>query len=131
MEPLDTCKMPGAQVLKGIITRLRPASIEDRRKIFEWLTQSDVTPSMMGPPKYPDHPVPSWNTFKQDYRESFFENSAGATGKNYIILAEATEVGTIGFDKLDFQYGTVDLDIWMKAEEFCGRGYGPDGLNAF
>ena len=116
--------------IEGKITRLRPARIDDRRKIFEWLTQSDVTPSMMGPPIYPDHPIPSWNAFKQDYQESFFEDSSGAAGKNYIILAGAIEVGTIGFDDLDLHNGLVYLDVWMKAEEFCGHGYGPDALDA-
>ena len=116
--------------IKGKFTRLRPARIEDRRKIFEWLTQSDVTPSMMGPPRYPDHPIPSWHEFMQDYRESFFEDAGDATGRNYIILVGAVEVGTIGFDNLDLPGGTVDLDVWMKAEKYCGHGLGPDALNA-
>ena len=116
--------------IKGKITRIRPARIEDRRKIFEWLTQSDVTPSMMGPPEYPDHPVPSWEEFKQDYRDSFFKDSESAIGKNYIILVDGREIGTIGFDNLDVRTRGVDLDIWMKSEEFCGHGYGPDAIDA-
>jgi diamine N-acetyltransferase len=117
-------------VIKGKIVRLRPAEIEDRRKIFEWLTQSDITPSMMGPPIYPDHPVPSWEEFKQDYSESFFKTSEQLTGKNYIILIYGKEIGTIGFDNLDIRTKSVDLDIWMKSEKFCGHGYGPDAVDA-
>jgi diamine N-acetyltransferase len=116
--------------IQGKITRLRPTRIEDRRKIFVWLTQSDVTPSMMGPPLYVDHPLPSWEDFKRDYRASFFEVAENAAGKNYIILVDEEEIGTIGFDNLDVQKGSVDLDIWMKSEAFCGYGYGPDAMDA-
>ena len=115
--------------IQGKNTRLRPARIEDRRKIFEWLTQSDVTPSIMGSPEYPDHPVPSWEEFKNDYTSSFFQDNTNATGKNYIILVGETEVGTIGYDNLDFHKGMVDLDIWMRAEAFCGHGYGSEAIN--
>ena len=112
------------------INRLRPARIEDRRKMFLWLTQSDVTPSMMGPPLYMDHPLPSWEDFKRDYRASFFEDVENAAGKNYIILVGEEEIGMIGFDNLDDQKGSVDLDIWLKSEAFCGHGYGPDAMDA-
>ncbi len=112
----------------GQVVRLRPAVIRDRKKIFQWLTQSDVTPSMMGPPKYPDHPLPTWEQFKQDYSESFFSVDEGSTGKNYIILARKTQVGTIGYDNLETQAESADLDIWMRAEKFCRLGYGFDAI---
>ena len=38
--------------------KLRPAKISDRRKIYLWLTKSDLTPSMMGVPNYPDAQIP-------------------------------------------------------------------------
>ena len=107
---------------------LRVAEIEDRRKIFEWLTQSDITLSMMGKPNYPDHLVPSWENFQQDYTEAFFDENADEKGRNYIILLAETEIGTIGYDSLDRQTGTVDLDIWMKEEKYCGHGYGTEAL---
>jgi RimJ/RimL family protein N-acetyltransferase len=84
---------------------------------------------MLGPPKYPDHPAPSWEAFQQDYRESFFSDTPGGTGRNYIIFLGETKIGTIGFDNLNVSKGTVDLDIWMRAEEFCGHGYGPDAID--
>ena len=117
-------------VIRGNLTQLRSARLSDRRKIFEWLTASDITPSMIGPPNYPDHPIPSWDEFKRDYRESFFTEDKGSKGKNYIILVNDIEVGTIGYDHLDLNNSRVDLDIWMRAEKFCGCGYGPDAINS-
>lgn len=115
--------------IRGQIVRLQPAVIGDREKLFKWLTQSDVTASMMGPPNFPDHPLPTWQDFKQDYRESFFSDDERVTGKNYIILVQKTEVGTIGYDNLDTRVSSADLDIWMKAEKFCRHGYGSDAIN--
>jgi len=107
---------------------LRVARFSERRKVFEWLTHSDVTPSMMGEPRYPDHPLPSWDEFRKDYTEGFFDEHGDEKGRNYIILHGECEVGTVGYDNLDRQERSVDLDIWMKAETYCGHGFGPDAL---
>lgn len=84
---------------------------------------------MMGVPTYPDHPVLSWDEFQKDYTETFFDEHGDEKGRNYIILLGESEVGTIGYDNLDRQKRSVDLDIWMKEEKYCGHGYGSDALN--
>jgi RimJ/RimL family protein N-acetyltransferase len=108
---------------------LKPARLSHRKKIFEWLTQSDLTPSVIGPPEYSDHPVPSWKEFCKDYTPSFFNASGDGRGRNFIIVANGTEVGTVGYDLLDKNKNRVVLDIWMRAEKYCGHGYGSDALN--
>jgi RimJ/RimL family protein N-acetyltransferase len=115
--------------IKGKTTRLRPAVPEDRRKIFEWLTQSDITPSVMGPPIYPEHPIPTWDNFCNDYTPSFFNASGDRKGRVFIIVAKDEDIGAIGYDLLDKEKDRVVLDIWMKEEQYCGCGYGSDALN--
>lgn len=117
-------------VIKGSIITLRPAIISDREKIFKWLTESDVTSSMMGPPNYSDHPIPTWEEFKNDYRETFFNDSGNGKGRNFIIIANETQVGTIGYDRVDRRKSIAELDIWIKEIQYCGLGYGTDALNA-
>jgi len=107
---------------------LRVARLSDRRKVFEWLTHSDVTPSMMGEPRYPDHPLPSWDEFQKDYTDAFFDEHGDEKGRKFIIVHGESEIGTIGYDNLDRQERSVDLDIWMKGETYCGHGFGPDAL---
>ncbi len=109
---------------------LRPAREADRKKIYTWLTQSDLTPSMMGPPKYPDHPIPIWEEFCNEYPISFFDESGDGKGRNFIIITNIGEVGAIGYDLLDKEKDRVVLDIWMRSEKYCGQGYGSDALNA-
>ncbi|MBU2511964.1 GNAT family N-acetyltransferase [bacterium] len=108
---------------------LVPAKEADREKIFSWLTQSDLTSSMLGEPNYPDHPIPSWEEFCTDYTSDFFSTSGDGKGRNYIILLNDMEIGTIGYDLLDKIKNRVVLDIWMKSEEYCGKGYGSESLD--
>jgi diamine N-acetyltransferase len=108
---------------------LRPAQESDRKKIYIWLTQSDLAPSVMGPPYYPDHPIPSWEEFCKDYPLSIFNPSGDGIGRNYIIVVNGEEIGTIGYDLLDKNKNRVVFDIWMSAEKYCGHGYGSEALD--
>jgi RimJ/RimL family protein N-acetyltransferase len=107
---------------------LRPAVISDRKKIYLWLTKSDLTPTFMGYLRYPDAQIPAWKEFCRDYEESFFNSSGNEKGRNFIILADNTEVGTVGYDLFDAKKSRVVMDIWMRAEKYCGLGYGPEAL---
>ncbi len=100
---------------------MRRAGIADRRKIFSWLTASDLTPSVIGPPKYPDAPIPSWDEFRKDYAASFFNSSGNRKGRNFIVVAGTTEVGTVGYDLFDGKKRRVVLDIWMRAGRLIHR----------
>ncbi len=108
---------------------LRPAGESDRKKIYAWLAQSDITSSMMGPPRFPEYQPPSWEEFCREYTESFFNNTGDGKGRNYIILARCEEVGTVGYDLLDNKNNRVVLDIWMRSEKYCGQGYGSEALS--
>ena len=85
---------------------------------------------MMGPPNYHDHPIPTWEEFKNDYRDTFFNDTGNGKGRNFIIIVDGTEIGTIGYDGVDKEKSITELDIWLKASKYCGQGYGPDALNA-
>ena len=46
-------------MIHGTRITLRPATKNDRRDIYMWLVASDVTASMMGPPTFPEVPIPT------------------------------------------------------------------------
>lgn len=115
--------------ITGNKIELRPAQESDREKIYTWLAQSDITPSIMGSQNYSDCPIPSWEEFCKDYTLSFFNASGNGKGRNYIIVVNNKEIGTISYDLLDKNKNRVVLDIWMSAEKHCGYGYGSDALN--
>lgn len=115
---------------KGDLVSLRPAEPADRRPIYEWLAQSDITHMMLGPPTYPDAPVPDWEEFSEDYPEYFFDGSAPLKGRCYIIEAEGRPVGQINHDVISGDPLSTWLDIWLRGSEVSGKGYGPDAIQA-
>lgn len=111
---------------KAII--LRPATPQDRKPIFDWLTNSDLTSQMMGPPTYPDSRIPTWEEFIADYREYFFDNSQPLSGRCFVIEVNSEPVGQINHDKIYPPDNTTELDIWLKNSRYTGKGYGTDAI---
>lgn len=107
---------------------LRPAAKDDRRDIYNWLAASDVTPFMMGPPTFTDVAVPSWDEFCEDYVQYFFDGTRLDKGRSFIITVASESVGHISYSGLDPKHRTAELDIWMRSQQVCGRGYGTDAL---
>ncbi len=112
--------------LIGKRVSLRKATEGDRRNVYEWLAHSDLTPAMMGPPRYPEHRPPTWEEFCQDYRPHYFDDSQPREGRCFIIVVEGVDVGTICHDAL--RADSVNLDIWLRSEADCGQGIGPEAM---
>jgi len=112
----------------GTRITLRPATPNDRRDIYLWLAASDVTASMMGPPKFPDVPIPTWDEFCDDYAPHFFDGSRLDSGCSFIIEVDGEAVGHINYDGLDTERSLTELDIWMRSQDCCGHGYGTDAM---
>ncbi len=116
--------------IRGNIVTLRPALESDRRDVFEWLAESDVTASMMGPPLYPELPVPNWEEFTDDYGPNFFDGSTLEVESSYIIEVAGQSVGHINYEVRDAPTRFAELDIWLRSMSYTGHGYGPDALVA-
>ncbi len=107
---------------------IRPALASDRRNVYGWLAESDVTESMMGPPTYPDLPIPTWDEFCADYLPHYFDDSEPYTGRCFIIVAGGQDVGVVCYNNIDDQRRLTELDIWLRSEADCGKGYGSNTL---
>jgi RimJ/RimL family protein N-acetyltransferase len=107
---------------------LRPATLDDRRNVYEWMAASDVTASMMGPPIFSDAPVPTWEEFCADYVEYYFDGSREHDGRSFIIEVGGVAVGHVSYSGMDRERRVAELDIWLHSEAACGRGYGPAAL---
>ncbi len=124
--------MSGDEVIRGRCVMLRPAGPEDGRTILDWLYRSDVTPSMLGPPLYPERTVPPPGEDGGGYEPHYFDGSAPALGRCYLILADGEPVGQVSYNDIHEHGGRrrTELDIWLRSESCCGRGYGTDALHA-
>ena len=115
-------------MLKGNKVLLREAEERDRQQVYEWLAHSDLTPSMMGPPLFPDHPIPTWETFRADYRPHYFDGSDPNWGRCFVIVVENGDLGVVCYNTIDRSNGRTDVDIWLRSVNDCGKGYGSDAL---
>jgi RimJ/RimL family protein N-acetyltransferase len=115
-------------LLKGNKVLLRAAEERDRRQVYAWLAHSDLTPSMMGPPLFPDHPIPTWEAFCADYRPHYFDGSDPSRGRCFVIAVEDSDLGVVCYNTIDRSNGRTDVDIWLRADSDCGKGYGSDAL---
>jgi RimJ/RimL family protein N-acetyltransferase len=116
--------------ITGKIVILRPATAADRQPIFDWLTNSDLTKYMMGPPNYPDHPIPTWEEFVNDYKDYFFDSSKPLLGRCFVIEVNSEIVGQINHDKIYHSDNSSELDIWLKSSKYINKGYGTDAILA-
>lgn len=80
---------------------LQPATEQDKRMVYEWMAQSDITPSIMGPPRFSDHPIPTWEEFCSDYKPYFFDSSSPELGRCFIIMVNDVPVGQINYSEFD------------------------------
>jgi diamine N-acetyltransferase len=117
-------------VIRGELVRLRPAGPQDRAAIYAWLAGSDITDALFGPPTARRAPVPTRAEHDADYATHFFDGSRPERGRSFLIEADGEVVGHVSYDRLDELGGVAELDIWMKDQASCGRGRGPDALQA-
>jgi RimJ/RimL family protein N-acetyltransferase len=114
--------------IKGEIISLRPATMDDRLSVYQWLTQSDLTSLMLGPPNFYDHPIPTWEEFTDDYKDYFFDGSAPYRGRCFIIEHNTIAVGQINYNDIHLDDQSTELDIWLSAKKHTSKGYGTDAL---
>jgi diamine N-acetyltransferase len=113
-----------AKNTKGSLVVLRPATIEDRYAIYEWLAHSDITEHLFGT----EDTIPTWEQFCDDYKLHFFDGSSPLLGCSFVITVNGQTVGHINYGTIDAHRKRTELDIWMSCEANCGKGFGPDAL---
>ena len=116
------------ELISGEKIKIRSAIINEKRKVYEWLTNSNLTKEMMGLPFYPDAKIPTWNEFDKDYLDFYFDGSAPLKGRCFIILEKENEVGQINYNAIDNFKKCTDLDIWLSDFKYTGRGIGTEAI---
>jgi RimJ/RimL family protein N-acetyltransferase len=124
--------MPVDQTILGMRVVLRAATTEDESQILRWLLKSDITPSILGPPRFPERPVPSLDDPSQRLDRHYLDGTAPELGRCFLILIDGEPVGQVTYNDIveRDEWKQVELDIWMRSESCCGKGYGTDALDA-
>ncbi len=104
---------------RGTTLRLRQADLADRPAIYRWLAQSDATAEMMGPPRFPDCPVPTWEEFVDDYTDEAFEPSGPF--RLFVMVAGDRDIGAISHFTRE---RASEIDLWIADRSDWGHGHG-------
>ncbi len=108
--------------------QLRPATAADRRPIYEALAKSDVTDFLLGDISQRHTRLLSYAEFCADYKQHYFDDSQPEAGRCFVIEVAGRAIGQVNYNEIDRARGRVELDIWMFAERYCGRGHGTAAL---
>jgi RimJ/RimL family protein N-acetyltransferase len=124
--------MNNLETIRGKRVVLRPATPEDEPQILAWLLRSDVTPSLLGPPLFPERPLPQIGGSAERLDPHYLDGTAPELGRCFLILVGGEPVGQVTYNDIMEWDGRkrVELDIWMRSEACCGKGYGSDALDA-
>jgi RimJ/RimL family protein N-acetyltransferase len=118
--------------MKGLLTTkiltIRPATLQDKEKIFNWLVNSDLTSEMLGPPNFSDNPIPTWDEFDNDYLDYFFDGSQPMKGQCFILEYDGQEIGQINYNEIDNNTKSTEIDIWLSERQFTGKGLGTEAI---
>ncbi|WP_207426639.1 GNAT family N-acetyltransferase [Pedobacter sp. SYSU D00535] len=116
------------KLLSSELLTLRPARLGDKIKIFNWLTNSNLTAEMLGPPTFPDNPVPNWEEFDGDYLDYYFDGSQPMKGRCFVLEYEGQEIGQINYNVINPQRKSTEIDIWLADRKFSGKGLGTEAV---
>lgn len=109
--------------------QLREAHDGDKKNIYDWLFFADSSHLINELAGLSLETFPSREEFfLRDYLPYYFSGSNPELGRCYIIqFAEhesIDDIGTIQYSASHLNDGFVELDIWMKGNEYCGKRYG-------
>ncbi|MCY3726294.1 MAG: GNAT family N-acetyltransferase [Rhodobacteraceae bacterium] len=103
--------------------RLKQATLYDQDKIYRWLACSDATPEMLGPPTFPDAPVPTYEEFCDDYNDEAFLDHGDF--RLFLIVVDQEEIGAVSYFIRD---QVAELDLWIASKHNWNKGYGSSAL---
>lgn len=112
-------------MVRGALVTLHPATLDDRRRVFEWGHDSDIADFI-----YPSGGITqTFEDFCADWKEHYFTDESPDLGRVFLIFHKGSPVGMVAYNDIDPK-NRVELDIWMNCEANCGRGFGPDAIEA-
>lgn len=111
---------------------LRPTLLL-RETVYGWMTTPGIIEQMMGPPTYPENPVPSFEAFCRDWTAPHWTHEAPELGRLFLMAADRDLVGCIAQNQVVTAASgerTAELDLWLARPELVGRGYGRRAISA-
>lgn len=107
-----------------LLLMLRFATVEEREKTYEWLCLSDTTAMHMGMPYFPESPIPDKEEFMLCFEDFYYTEKGRDKGAVLIVSENGEDIGCVCYTCFHLREYRAELDIWLKAKKYCGKGYG-------
>ncbi|MBI4812863.1 MAG: GNAT family N-acetyltransferase [Methanobacterium sp.] len=107
--------------------KLRKATFGDRKKAYQWLYYSDFSDFLNKLQGHTSGGIPSYEDFKKDYMDYFFDGSQLEDGCCFIICKKdgiTEDLGVISYTSFHLLDKITEFDIWLKGLSYTGHGYG-------
>ena len=98
-------------MIRGECVTLHPATLDDRRRVFEWGHDSDLA-GFIYPP---GSTTQTFEDFCADWKEHYFTDESPNLGRVFLIFLKGSPVGMVAYNAIDPK-NRVELDIWMSCE---------------
>jgi diamine N-acetyltransferase len=117
-----------ATVALGAKVALRRAQSDDRRGVYEWLAGSDLARAQFGPPLFPERPLPTFESFNDEYPVHCFDGTLPFEGRMLIVCVGEQDVGFLSYRRIHLRADVVELDLALASQRLCGHGYGSEAI---
>jgi len=107
--------------------KLRHAQLNERRKTFDWYANiacQDADKLWTEGQEY------TYGEFAADFEDFFYMEEGKRKGGVMIAEVNGEEVGCVCYTCFHLKKGAAELDIWLKDEKVCGKGYGTAAIMA-
>jgi diamine N-acetyltransferase len=93
--------------------------------VYDWGHAPDIAPftHISGEPL---EPFAEWC---EDWKEYYFADEDPQLARVFVILHDGAPVGAIASNDTSRPDG-AELDVWMSSSTNCGKGFGPDAIDA-
>ena len=102
---------------------IRHARIDERKKTYNWYCDVFEKNDQMDKSVVQKY---SYQEYLDDFEDFYFEEQN--KGSVMIIQNDDDEVGCLCYACFHLKQNSAELDIWLKDEMTCGKGYGTSAL---
>lgn len=114
---------------------LREALLKDKKSIYDWMSYYSNPENSLnsGSSTVINYEMPSIEEFfNEDFPDYFFTGEQPENGMCFIIQninnGIIEDIGTIQYTAFHLNKGIAEFDIWMKSNDYCGKGYGVEAI---
>ncbi len=112
--------------LAGNQVLLRPMTLRERPKFFQWATRSDATPFWYG--ELSGDEVPSYVVFRTEWPDYYFTGSQPSKGRCFMIEYQSVPIGQINYNQINQDDLSTELDILIANHQHQGQGLGTEAI---